>query len=246
MLADQGELRLSSGRLDRTVQLPGTWWVSLLCFIADELPKWRDDPSRPTETSETILTSQLCAYMNSATRLSRGWDFLQFRTEEADETVRSRKVDLVPAASGTTIWIKGRQYSQYAALLPIECKRLPTPAGSKRDEREYLFSVHNSTGGVQRYKAGHHGASHSVGALIAYIQEQDIEFWSERIRLWLNGLVGDRVSSWDEEDALGMTCHDGRRRTAVLRSVHRRCGELPPIQLYHLWVNMNGGLVERQ
>lgn len=176
--------------------------------------------------------------------MSRGWDFLQFRTEEADETIRNRKVDLVPAPSGTTIWMDGRQYTQYATLLPIECKRLPTPSGFKRDEREYLFNGHNSTGGVHRYKAGHHGASHSVGALIAFIQEQDMEFWLEKIRLWLAGLVRDRVPTWEKGDKLVMARHNVRRRTAVLRSVHSRDADLAPIQLYHLWVNMGDAVVE--
>ena len=238
MLADQGELKVSSGTLDHKVHRPGSWRFSLLSFVSRELPKWRDDPYRPMEKGETILTSQLCAHMNSAARMSRGWDILQFRIEEPDESVRSRRVDLVPAPSGTVIWIDGKEYTQYAALLPIECKRLPTPSGPKRDEREYLFSALGSTGGVQRFKAGLHGAAHSVGAMVGYIQKRDIEFWMEKIGKWLTDLVENGACCWEEADALCMVSRDIETRTAVLTSAHRRSTDLPEIQLFHLWVDM--------
>lgn len=239
MLADREGPAISTGKLDDAVHLESAWRVSLICFIWKELPKWRDDPSRPLEAGETILTSQLCAYLNSATRKAQGWDFLQFRVEEADETVRRRKVDLVPAASGTTIWIDGREYTQYVSLLPIECKRLPTPVDRRRDEREYLFSAYSSTGGVQRYKSGHHGAAHQMAAMIAYIQEQDVGYWINEVRRWLNGIIADRVPGWRESDKLLLTCHNEDLQAAVLRSNHCRNGDLSPIRLYHLWVVMD-------
>ena len=34
------------------------------------------------------------------------------------------------------IWINRRSYDDYQYLLPIECKRLPTPEGKDRDLRE--------------------------------------------------------------------------------------------------------------
>ena len=34
--------------------------------------------------------------------------------------------------------------------MPIECKRLTTPVGKERDEREYLISKFSSTRGVHR------------------------------------------------------------------------------------------------
>lgn len=211
----------------------------LLEFIAGELPKWRDDPKRPTETAETSLTSRLCAHMNSATRKSRGWDFLQFRVEEPDETTGGRKLDLVPAPSAATIWIDGREYTQYEPLIPIECKRLPIPPDATRDEREYLYSAHSSTGGVQRFKAGHHGAAHTTGAMIGYIQSSDVDFWNAKMRAWLKGLVEMPVNGWSLYDALRLTKHDKASRIALLESIHRR-NDLPDIRLHHLWIDMGG------
>jgi hypothetical protein len=238
VLADQEESSTQSGGLDQNIHLPAAWRFSLLDFIAGELPKWRDDPQRPADTAETSLTSRLCAHMNSATRKSGGWDFLQFRVEEPDEVAGGRKVDLVPAASAATIWIDGREYTQYAPLLPIECKRLPVPPGVTRDEREYLFSAHSSTGGIQRFKAGHHGAAHSVGAMIGYIQDRDIDFWDGQMRAWLQGLIDAPVAGWTITDALNITSRNTAARSALLESMHTRNGGLPDIHLHHLWIDM--------
>ena len=237
MLADRAIGGISSGRLDRTIHLPNAWRLSLLRFIVCEMPKWRDDTKRDTATEETKLTSQLCAYMNSATRMSLGWDFLQFRTEEPDEVTSGRKIDMIAAPIGT-IWVGNQEYSRYATIMPIECKRLPTPAGSNRDEREYLFSAHSSTGGVQRFKEGYHGAAHSIGAMIGYIQEYDIAFWARKVQVWNAGIVAERVPNWSGHDEIRIERRDERRRSAVLKSIHSRKGDLPAIELHHLWIDM--------
>ena len=52
-------------------------------------------------------------------------------------------------ASGVAICVEGRRHTDFDSLMPIECKRLPTPKGDDRDEREYVFSEHTSTGGIQ-------------------------------------------------------------------------------------------------
>ncbi|MGL9623096.1 hypothetical protein QRQ56_34520 [Bradyrhizobium sp. U531] len=149
--------------------------------------------------------------MNSATRKSGGWDFLQFHIEEPDEIVGRRKVDLVPAPSAATIWIEGREYSQYSSLVPIECKRLPIPASATRDDREYLYSAHSSTGGVQRFKAAHHGAAHAIGAMIGYIQSRELTSGTQ-IRAWLQGLVATPVDGWSLNDELRITKRDTAAR----------------------------------
>ncbi|MGB0722915.1 MAG: hypothetical protein ACPGU7_11035 [Gammaproteobacteria bacterium] len=238
MLTDWRETEVRSGGLDRTIHKPNTWLLTLLAFIAEELPKWRDDPVRPSRTAETELTSQLIAHLNSATHHSRGWDFLQFRTEEPDETTKGRKVDLIPAPRAATVWVDGREYNQYSTLIPIECKRLPTPPGSDRDKREYLFSRYSSTGGVQRFKAGHHGAAHNMGAMIAYIQGSDIGFWIKQLQSWIEELVADETNTWGNGDGLSVVSHDHAIRLATLESKHQRISPHPDIHLHHLWIEM--------
>jgi hypothetical protein len=177
--------------------------------------------------------------LNSAARHSPGWDILQFRTEEPDEKAKSRKVDLVAAPSNAVVWVEGRRHVDFDPLLPIECKRLPTPKGKERDEREYVFNRNASTGGIQRFKAGHHGAAHKLGAMIAYVQQETCKFWSVRITEWINSLIASGQEGWTAKDLLCLELDDTTRHVAVLKSSHTREKRLQEIELRHLWVQMN-------
>ncbi len=236
MLADDRALLQPAGRLNSDLRLAETWRDALADFIAGALPAWRDDPERPAATAEASLTSQLSGFLNSRSRLSNGWDILQFRIEEPDEIVRGRSIDLVAAPSGVRIWIEGRRYSQYETLLPVECKRLPTPSGSERDVREYLHSRHGLRGGVQRFKAGVHGAAHDRAAMIAYLQSGDISAWSRQVAQWIEELSASQPD-WTPHDALRLDRHDVAARTAQLSSSHARKG-LKELNIDHLWIEM--------
>lgn len=238
VLADGDEASVQTGRLGDDVHLPGEWLSSLVGFIAVTLPGWRDDPKRPTKAGETGLTAQLCARLNSVSRRSTGWDFLQFRREEPDDVCAGRSIDLVVAPSGALIWIAGREYCEYRALLPIECKRLPTPAGKDRDEREYVFSRFSSIGGIQRFKAGHHAAEYARAAMIGYIQDRNIPFWLTQVEAWIDGLVAATVKGWSVDDKLQLSAHYTANRVASLQSRHQRDSGLDPILLDHLWIEM--------
>jgi hypothetical protein len=238
MLANNPDTSAQVGTLNRDVQEPATCGYELLEFIAKELPRWRDRPDRPEETLETILTSQLCAHLNSVARHSVGWDILQFRVEEADEMRGGRTIDLVASPCGAAIWVEGRRYVDFDSLMPIECKRLPTPKNKDRDEREYVISRHSSTGGIQRFKAGHHGTIHILGAMIGYVQEETTTIWEERIAEWINTLAG-KQTGWTTKDLLRLQNRDASSRLAIFRSTHERQAGLSEIELLHLWVEMN-------
>lgn len=242
MLADRSAAAAPAGSLRPDIYVPAEWLTALISFIASSLPQWRDDSRRPPESAELRLTAQLCSFLNSTTRLTPGWDFLQFKREEPDEAARQRSIDLVAAPSGAVIWIEGREYSEYRTLLPIECKRLPTPSGSKRDEREYLYSEHDSTGGVQRFKAGHHGAMHHRAAMIGYLQERDIPYWHDQLDRWITEIQTNGTLGWADDDRLHLKTHDAGKRIATLRSVHARTG-LNPILLDHLWIELSEAAV---
>lgn len=238
VLADGDKTSIQVGTLGADVHLPGEWLSSLVGFIAAILPGWRDDPGRPTQLGEIALTAQLCARLNSVSRHSPGWDFLQFRREEPDDVRAGRSIDLVVAPSGALIWLAGREYSEYRALLPIECKRLPTPTGKDRDEREYVFSRFSSTGGIQRFKAGHHAAAYARAAMIGYVQDRDIPFWRTQLDAWIDGLVAAAVEGWSVDDKLGLAAHHTASRVATLQSNHQRDSGLEPILIDHLWIEM--------
>ena len=228
-----------SGTLSEDVHLPATSRLELLAFIATELPRWRDRTGRKPVTAETPLTSQLCAHLNSAARQSCGWDILQFRVEETDEKNEGRRVDLVAAPCGETVWIDGRRHVDFDPLMPIECKRLPTPRGNKRDEREYVFSKYGSKGGIQRFKNGHHGAAHSLAGMIGYVQENNAKHWHECVNAWITELSGGAEPGWTHEDHLKIESDDEGQQLAVLSSHHERASSLPAIELRHLWLQMN-------
>lgn len=239
MLADEGETSARSGALTTNLHLPKEWVSSLITFIAGALPAWRDDPRRPAETGETKLSAQLCGRLNSLCRHTPGWDFLQFRREEPDETDGRRSIDLVASPAGSIIWIKGREYDDYESLIPIECKRLPTPVGPNRDPREYLITGTGSTGGIQRFKAGHHGAKRERAAMIGYIQACDVSHWHQTVGSWIDDLVKASAGGWSVGDKLVISSHDKSKRVATLASIHDRTkGMTPSIQIDHLWIEM--------
>jgi hypothetical protein len=238
MLSDEKDNGVQSGGLAEGLHRPATWLAALIDFIAEQLPLWRDRSDRPRVEGETLLTAQLCAHLNSAARKSAGWDVLQFRMEEPDAVKRSRRIDLAPAPAGETIWIEGRRYSDFDPLVPIECKRLPTPVGAGRDKREYLRVSKGSTGGIQRFKAGHHGAAHTQGAMIAYVQAEGLASWVKRIDVWIRALVRASVAGWTADDRLRLDRHYPGRRVAVLTSEHQREHGLAGIALRHLWIEI--------
>jgi hypothetical protein len=177
-------------------------------------------------------------HLNGVARHSVAWNSLQFATETPDEAAGNRNIDLTVAPSGIAIWIEGRRHSDFDPILPIECKRLPTPLGKDRDEREYLFSRYKSTGGVQRFKVGHHGSAHNLCAMIAYVQADDIAAWHERVNGWVAGLVAANENGWSADDTLSLSDHDTVSRLAMLRSRHRRRAPLTDIEVRHLWIEM--------
>lgn len=240
MLADFAHTQAHIGSLSKEVHLPATSRYGLIAFIASELPRWRDHPQRSLETSEAGLTGQLCDHLNSAARVSTGWSFLQFRTEVTDEQQKVRKIDLVPKPCGTVVVIEGRRHTQFDTLLPIECKRLPTPADKDRDEREYVIArPPSTTGGIQRFKAGHHGGAHTLAGMIGYVQDGTVEMWRTRIAGWISGLAGAGHPGWSGDDSLHLVNSDMSARVTELRSNHSRAQGLTAIELRHLWVMMN-------
>lgn len=238
MLANSS-IEIRSGQLGDDIHLPSTVRLALLEFIAHELPAWRDHPDRPSESAETRLTEHLCDYLNSAAYRSTDWSHVQFRTETGDETRAGRTIDLSAKPLASALIIEGRRHSIFDALLPIECKRLPTPTGADRDEREYVFSRHSSTGGVQRFKDGHHGAIHKLGGMIGYIQKDTCKHWSSQVAKWITELSESGQVGWSVDDLLQTETEDVARRTAILSSRHQRQGSLPQIELRHLWVEMH-------
>ena len=201
MLAETSQTSAAAGGLTQDLHERASFVYAVLDFVAQQLPTWRDNPDRGPADAETVLTSQLIAHLNGAARHS-SWDVLQFRTEEPDTAHRGRRIDIVAAPRGVVIWIDGRRHTEFDPILPIECKRLPTPQDSDRDEREYVIHRARSTGGIQRFKEGHHGSGHNVVGMIGYIQQGDGAQWRSRIVGWIDDLVTTQQPRWSSDDRL--------------------------------------------
>jgi hypothetical protein len=238
VLADGGGTDAEATGLRPDLHVASTFRYQLIDFIRGELPKWRDRPDRPIEQAETKLNSQLCLHLNGATRHSTAWSSVQFIPEPPDTAAANRNIDIAAQPSNAVIWIEGMKHSEFDPILPIECKRLPTPVGTKRDEREYLFSQFKSAGGVQRFKAGHHGSKHNLCAMVAYVQDDKIPTWHDKVNGWVNGLAKATTAGWSKGDALSLDEHDTVSRLAMLKSYHKRSNELPDVELRHLWIEM--------
>jgi hypothetical protein len=238
MLTDNFSI-IQGGRLNPDIQLPSTAKLELMDFIAMELPRWRDHTERPAATAETILTGQLCDHLNSVTYYSTDWSHVQFRTEVNDEISGGRTIDLALKPRGAALIIEGRRCSQFDTLFPIECKRLPTPKAKDRDEREYVITQHGTTGGIQRFKFGYHGAAHKFAAMIGYVQELSFSHWLEQVNSWIQILATERNSQWSNSDRLQFLGDDLASRISTMKSKHDRTGGLDPCELHHLWIMMN-------
>lgn len=238
MLADRGlEAPILRG-LRAGLHLPTTQFRKLVAFIAAALPFWRDDTLRKPEAAEDALSDQLCDFLNDAARNSPGLDAFKFQRETRDDGNVGRNLDIAAKPSGCSIWIGDRHYSTYDIFLPIECKRLPTPAAKRRDPREYLFSGSGSTGGVQRFKNGAHAANHAFAAMIGYVQDQDIPHWQQELRKWIDELSMSAGPLWSANDHLELERHDKGGRHAILNSSHARTNGLGDIAMCHLWIEM--------
>lgn len=238
MLADRGAEGPVVQGLRVGLHLPATQFRKLVAFIAAALPFWRDDDLRKPETAEDALADQLCDFLNDTARNSPGLDAFKFQRETRDDSKGGRNLDITAKPSGCSIWIGDRHYSPYDIFLPIECKRLPTPAATKRDPREYLFSGSSSTGGVQRFKSGAHASNHAFAAMIGYVQDQDIPHWQQELGKWIDELSTSAAPLWSANDRLELERYDKGGRHAILNSKHTRDNGLGDIAMSHIWIEM--------
>ncbi len=137
--------------------------------------------------------------------------------------------------------IEGRRHSQFDPLFPVECKRLPTPKGKGRDEREYVITEPGSTGGMQRFKFGHHGAAHEFVAMIAFVQEHSFQHWLDKLNGWICGLALAPNSAWNSDEALHIVDESKESKVCSLASKLHRSIDLGSCGMQHLWIQMNCG-----
>lgn len=112
----------------------------------------------------------------------------------------------------------------------IEAKRLPTP-GSRR-EQEYIVG---DGGGIQRFKNKNHAPNLSSSAIIGYIQKETFSHWFTQINSWIDDLIKNNPTQWNEKDKLINFTNDLIK--ARSESKHLKV-DGTYISLNHLWVSL--------
>jgi hypothetical protein len=227
----------SSGRITSGISY-ATVPLRIIAFVREQLPAWRDDPSRPPADTEPILNPQLCKFLNARAR--NEFPMIAFGREEPQ--VGRRQVDLSALPSEGLV-INARPYTIYDPVLVIECKRIPAPSGDR--EKEYVTGADPTevTGGIQRFKLGQHGANMDMAAMVGYVQSGTATQWSQRINAWILELVDSPIGDgcvWSPSDQLEELQEYTSTDVTSYHSVHERSRSTTgnKIELHHLWIIM--------
>ncbi|MGE4538969.1 MAG: hypothetical protein AB7D37_18025 [Desulfovibrio sp.] len=203
---------------------------SIMNFIYQKLPSWRDDIQRTHQDAEKRLNAQLCTYLSVQSRneeLPYIFDLDEFQTGE-------RQIDIAVKPMNALFFAYGYS-SIYQAITVIEAKRLPAP--SKTREKEYIEGEKLS-GGIQRYKLMLHGAKHSCAGMIGYVQKDSLQFYHKLINKWIDELSTMKSDNWSSDEKLHpLVVDSGLGRSRTESSHIRMDGSI--ICLYHLWIEMN-------
>ena len=144
-----------------------------------------------------------------------------------------------------SINVEGKTYYDFEQLLPIECKRLPTPSGNRRSDLEYVHGIAgHRTGGIERFKHGQHGRTNKHAMLIAYVQSESFSYWLTTINARLAKLADDHTDDgiWNPYEPLSVDPPPDSTQIHKLSSRHRRLQ--PPccsdaVDMEHFWLRMN-------
>ncbi len=187
----------------------------LIDHIKIHLPKFKDSSECINITSEKKNENQYseayCTFMHF-----QGNKKYYFSREKSQKG--NRTVDI-------GIYLKGG-----ILLFLIECKVLPTPLTGKRKEHEYVYG---GGGGIERFKMEYHGLDNNDRlmdncGMIAYIKENDFEYWYLLLNQWIDGLF------WPSTERLEIASFS---TVASLKSSHLRQSGVS-IKLFHFWVKV--------
>jgi hypothetical protein len=214
----------------------------LLNFIDDVLCDFR--PLSITEKgnivdSEDDITQDLVRYLNDRQEFPKQKVNYPFYFENQSKQ-GNKKVDIGVRC--------GRRYTATNNILMcwIEAKRLPTPKGRNRDEREYVFVSQENTvnkkrkfdgnGGIQRFKEGEYASKLDRSIMIGYKQDNNTEeYWLLKINGWIADLANTDSGFWSNEDCLNK--HNSNKCSRFV-SVHKRKDE-STIELHHFWIELS-------
>jgi hypothetical protein len=226
------------GRITTGIQ-PGTVVAKTIEFVRRQLPRWRDDATRPVEHAEPKLNIQMCMFLEARARSE--FPMACFHHEVPQDG--QRRVDVSVSPPEMTV-IEAKTYSTYDPFLVLEGKRLPAPSSDR--QMEYVTGREQRNGGMQRFKLGLHGAKLQVAMMIGYVQEGSALHWHKEINSWISALAAGTITDvcvWNAGERLGQLYEDKMDRIGSCSSEHKRSGVVASnsIRLQHLLVEMHGG-----
>ena len=241
MIADEPRPTPAIGNPDSKVLDAGAFHREMIAFIERELPVWRNCPGRPSATDEPSLNQSLCLHFDRASR-RQCFDSIRFLQEPLQRSGRRADIAVMPL---DTIVVEGRTYCDFEQLLPIECKRLPTPPDKRRSDLEYVHGLPgHRTGGIERFKHGSHGHENQQALMVAYVQAESFAHWLAVINARLVQLAtnGTDEGIWNPSELLSSATSAMGVVVQRLNSRHRRLR--PPccsdrVEMEHLWLLMN-------
>jgi hypothetical protein len=213
-----------------------------LTFIREQLPAWRDSPHRPQSSSENALNPSLCAFLDRAARLHQ--PMFMFFHQEPQPTRRSGDIGVRGTQDETVIG--SRSYTAESPFLLVECKVVPQ--SDKQREREYVAAWREAngspTGGIQRFKLGHHGPDLESSVIVGYLLSQSPDAWFTSFNSWISDFVNDPQIDrgvWKLADRLRNLHHNSERGIASAVSSHKRPSTCvsDTISLSHFWLEMS-------
>lgn len=241
MIADESPKTPTLGTTDTEVLDAGAFHERIVTFIEQELPIWRSRPELSQVTDEPKLNQSLCLHLDKASR-RQGFDSIRFLQEPLQTSGRHADIGVIPMDN---IMVEGVCYHDFEQLLPIECKRLPTPPDIRRSDLEYVHGVPgHRTGGIERFKHGLHGPTNQHALIIAYVQAKSFAHWLTAINTRLAQLATDVADAglWNPPETLTNCASTHSSDTKRFKSCHRRLK--PPcssdnVKMEHIWLRMN-------
>ncbi|WP_052911464.1 hypothetical protein [Riemerella anatipestifer] len=127
------------------------------------------------------------------------------------------------------------QNVDYEPTFVMEAKRLPAP--TKAREKEYVIGTTksgNPNGGIERFKLKKHGLGLSECGILAYIEDEDFNYWFNQINDWIKELSNIENSNWNINECLN-NIGVNHNSSYCLSEVDRDSENL---KLHHLWVKI--------
>lgn len=184
---------------------------SILFFIKNTLPEFEliFKESKIEIQNEDEISKELSRFFNDKAREQNL--FFQFNEKKGVDFT----IYVIPYKMGVP------------SIFMIEAKRL------SKKHRDY---VSGRTGGIKRIKReqDEFGEHLNSGAMIGYVQDENQEYWRNKINVWIDDLISQETDIiWQEEDKL---IEEGKLSDFI--SFHLRKTK-PPITIFHYWINLN-------